>query len=89
MALSCGAAVGGSGLVSVRRPIPCGFKGAGCGQCTEKKNPTRPAAYKLRLLTIAFVQATSQFCAALVICNRKIGDPRHYILFVSLRNLNI
>jgi methyl-accepting chemotaxis protein len=31
MALSCGAAVSGSGLVSVRRPIPCGFKGAGCG----------------------------------------------------------
>jgi hypothetical protein len=25
----CGAAVSGSGLVSVRRPIPCGFEGTG------------------------------------------------------------
>jgi hypothetical protein len=31
IALLCGAAVSGSGLVSVRRPIPCGFEGTVCG----------------------------------------------------------
>jgi hypothetical protein len=31
IALLCGAAVSGSGLVSVRRPIPGGFEGAVCG----------------------------------------------------------
>jgi hypothetical protein len=42
IALLCGVAVSGSGLVSVRRPIPCGFEGTVCGWCTEQDGLTRP-----------------------------------------------
>jgi hypothetical protein len=88
IALLCGAAVSGSELVSVRRPIPCGFEGTVCGLYAEHDALTRPTVYDLRLLTIGFLRATSQLSAALVIRNRKIGHSRHYILFVSFRNLH-
>jgi len=60
-----------------------------CAGCTLSMDAlTRPTVYDLRLLTIGFLRATSQLSAALVIRNRKIGHSRHYILFVSFRNLH-
>ena len=83
IALLCRGAVSGNGLVSMGCPIPCGFRGSICGQCAEQDALIRPAANKLRLLTIGFVRAISQLSAALVIHNWKIGHSHHYILFVS------